>query len=73
MRDLAQKNHRMGGRMLGLVGLLAMLLRPVRRIGSATAHRPGVAYTTGQNRTAHKAERQRIRYARMHNRKGCHV
>jgi len=69
MRELAQKNQKTGRRMLAFAGVLAMLQSIFIPRTIAGLQSP----YSGQNRAYHKAERQRVRYARMHNRKGSHV
>ena len=72
MRELAQKNQRTGGRLLGLIAALHTIESMFRPRLEARIR--GIAVSSsGHNRAEHKLERQRVRYARMHNRKGSHV
>jgi len=72
MRNLAQLNQKTRRHLGNLAALLTTLSavftpRVVRSInGIVGAH-------SGRNRAAHKVERQNVRYARMHNRKGSNA
>ena len=60
MRELAQKNQKTGRRRLAFAGVLAMLQSIFLPRTTAGLQSP----YSGQNRAYHKAERQRVRYAR---------